>query len=74
MSETKTPDTKTEAAAPAAPKPLKVGDVVRLRAVHGYIQHPFDLKDFNTDSDAKVVVDGWHLVQVEAGKLAVVTE
>ena len=78
MSDTKTPETKTETkdqtAAPAAPALPKVGDVIRLRAVHGYMQHPFDLTEFDAGREPKVVFDNWHLVQVEAGKLAVVTE
>ena len=80
MSDTKT-DAKTESktetpampAQPAAPALPQKGDIVRLRAVHGYIQHPFLLTEFDTDREVKVEFDGWHLVQIEGRKL-VVTE
>ena len=71
-----TETTKTPApAAPEAPaeKPaLKAGDVVRLRAVHGFIQDPFTLDTFDTDSEKKVVANSWTLIQLAADKLAVV--
>lgn len=57
---------------PAAKAELKAGDVARLRAVHGYIQDPFTLDSFDTDSEKKVVLNGWTLVQLAAEKLAVV--
>lgn len=61
-------DTSTSAAPVATPE-LKVGDVVRLTAAHGYIQHPFELTGFHTDRETKTVVDSWVLIQFTAGKL-----
>lgn len=47
---------------------------LRLRAVHGDIVHPFTCHRFTTDSEDKHVEDSWVKIQVEAGKLAVVTD
>jgi hypothetical protein len=71
MTET-TKTTPPDAPAPAEKPVLKAGDVVRLRAVHGYIQDPFTLDSFDTDSEKKVVANGWTLVQLAAEKLAIV--
>ena len=42
---------------------------VNLRAVHGYIQHPFTLTAFDTDSFKPHEKDVWVTIQIEAGKL-----
>lgn len=77
MSEPK-PEAKVEApkveAAPTKPVLPKIGDKARLRAVHGFIQHPFDLVNFDSDLSKTVVLDSWYLIQLEAGKLAVEAE
>lgn len=67
-------ETPAESAAPKAPTSIKIGDRVRLRAVHGFIQNPFTLDNFDVDASKKVVVDSWAVIQFEAGKLAIDTD
>jgi hypothetical protein len=73
MSETKS-TTTTPAAAPAASAApaakVEVGAVVRLRAVHGFIQDPFTLDTFDVETEKKVVANAWTVLQFNAGKLA----
>lgn len=50
---------------------VKVAEVkkVNLRAVHGYIQHPFTLTAFDTEGFKPHEKDSWVTIQIEAGKL-----
>lgn len=59
---------------PAPEVKVEKGTKMRVRAAHGYIQHPFTLEAFNVDSEKKVVVDDWLKVQLEAGKLVQVED
>lgn len=60
------------AAAPVRPT-IKVGDKVRLSAVHGDLYHPFLTPElvFKTDTSYKVEVDAWMVIQYDAGKLKI---
>ena len=58
--------------AQAAPLPAKehaIGDIVRLKAAHGRMQHPFTLIDFSTEHGARVQYDEWVHMQYQACKL-----
>lgn len=61
------------APAQAAPAPA-AEKVLRLRAVHGEIVHAFDGTRFSVDTEKKHVEDAWVKMQVDAGKLQVVTD
>lgn len=82
MSESKNDKAAPSAAKPAAPAPvlqsqdgaITIGDQVLMSAVHGFIQHPTTLQDFNTDRISKVVVDSWVRIQYDAEKLRLATE
>lgn len=51
------------------PKPAQI----MLRAVHGFITHPYNHKQFNTDTITPVdEIDDWMDCQIKAEKLAVV--
>lgn len=51
---------------------LKIGDKVRVRAVYGFMYHPFaEGVSFDTEKITKAEVDSWLLVQLKAGKLAI---
>lgn len=55
----------------AASEPgLKIGAVVRLKAVFGTARNPFTGDWIEVDDSKKVVVDAWILSQFEGGKLA----
>lgn len=56
---------------PPQGRELKIGETLRLTAVHGRIIHPFSLADFDTDRSVKVEVDSWTKLQYEAGKLKI---
>lgn len=52
---------------------VKAPAQIMLRAVHGLITHPYNHKQFNTDTVTPVdEIDDWMDCQIKAEKLAVV--
>lgn len=57
---------------PPKPAPIPQAEaeqVVRLKAVYGYMVHPFTNETFNVDRVTTVMLDSWAQAQVDAGKL-----
>lgn len=66
MSEKNQP--KAAEATPAEPK------IARVRAIHGLMVHPFNSKHIDTDSEAKIEIDSWVQIQIDAGKLEIIKD
>lgn len=65
------PPAKPPAAAPEKVT-LEEGKPALMRAVYGYMAHPWQVPlSFDVDRVTKVVVDRWVVIQFEAGKLRI---
>jgi hypothetical protein len=53
----------------AAPKQSTADQVAHLKAVYGYMVHPFTNETFNIDRVTAAMLDNWVQAQIDAGKL-----
>jgi hypothetical protein len=63
-----TKSTQVPPKAPPIPQ-AKADQVAHLKAVYGYMVHPFTNETFNIDRVTAAMLDSWVQAQIDAGKL-----